>query len=124
MRIGDRRDAEIFFEQLAVVAVAVAVEREDERRGLRLVVPLRDVHVVRATGESRIRRFAKESPVSLVVFDLLWLDGYSVMGEPYENRRELLSSLDLKAERWQTPPPKGWRTSYRRRGLRWRSQSI
>lgn len=52
---------------------------------------------------ARIKRFAKQSPVSLVVFDLLWLDGYSVMGESYENRRELLSSLDLDAERWQTP---------------------
>lgn len=54
-------------------------------------------------SESRIRRFAKEAPVSLVIFDLLWLDGHSVMGESYENRRELLSALDLDGERWQTP---------------------
>jgi bifunctional non-homologous end joining protein LigD len=54
-------------------------------------------------SDSRIKRFAKEAPVSLVIFDLLWLDGHSVMGESYQNRRELLASLDLNAERWQTP---------------------
>lgn len=54
-------------------------------------------------SESRIKRFAKEAPVSLVLFDLLWLDGHSLMDESYANRRELLDALELSGERWQTP---------------------
>ena len=29
-----------------------------------------------------------------MMFDLLWLDGHSVMHEPYEARRALLTDLD------------------------------
>jgi bifunctional non-homologous end joining protein LigD len=35
-------------------------------------------------------------PVSYIVFDLLHLDGASVLGEPYERRRELLEGLGLE----------------------------
>jgi bifunctional non-homologous end joining protein LigD len=33
--------------------------------------------------------------VSLVVFDILWLDGVNLMGKRYDRRREVLCSLDL-----------------------------
>ncbi len=55
------------------------------------------------TSETQIRRLAKSNPVSYVIFDLLWLDGHSLLREPYERRRELLAELDLNGERWQTP---------------------
>jgi bifunctional non-homologous end joining protein LigD len=55
------------------------------------------------TSESQIRRLAKSNPVSYVIFDLLWLDGHSLMREPYEARRERLAELELDGERWQTP---------------------
>ncbi len=32
----------------------------------------------------------EEAPVTYVLFDLLWLDGHSLMGLPYSERRELL----------------------------------
>lgn len=54
-------------------------------------------------GESAVRRQAAGNPVTYIVFDLLWLDGHSLMGMPYEQRRELLSELHLEAERWRTP---------------------
>ena len=38
-----------------------------------------------------IDRARKRLPVSLVVFDLLWLDGHDLTGLPLEQRRELLS---------------------------------
>ncbi|MCW2989470.1 MAG: ligD, partial [Solirubrobacterales bacterium] len=55
------------------------------------------------TSETQIRRLAKSDPVSYVIFDLLWLDGHSLMREPYETRRERLAELALDGDRWQTP---------------------
>ena len=49
------------------------------------------------------RRLAKATPVTYMVFDLLWLDGHSTMGLTYAERRELLAALDLRGESWQTP---------------------
>ena len=37
------------------------------------------------------------------MFDLLWLDGHSLMELPYTERREALLELGLQGERWQTP---------------------
>jgi len=47
-------------------------------------------------NEREIKRAAKEIPVSIVAFDLLWLDGRDATGLALEERREL---LDLVAER-------------------------
>ena len=55
-------------------------------------------------SESAARRLAKDAPVTYVVFDLLWLDGHSLMGLPYAERRTRLEALDLNGDRWQTPP--------------------
>jgi bifunctional non-homologous end joining protein LigD len=55
-------------------------------------------------GESTIRRLVNEVPVTYVLFDLLWLDGRSLVDEPYEQRRAALLSLDLRGPSWQTPP--------------------
>jgi DNA ligase-1 len=38
----------------------------------------------------------KEVPVALVIFDLLWLDGRTLLDEPLEKRRRLLEGLGLK----------------------------
>ena len=51
---------------------------------------------------ARIRRRAAEARVTYVAFDLLWLDGRSLLAEPYERRREQLAGLELDAP-WQTP---------------------
>jgi bifunctional non-homologous end joining protein LigD len=60
----------------------------------------RRMHV---TGESAARRLAKTVPVVYVIFDLLWLDGHSLMGLPYAERRARLAELGLRGERWQAP---------------------
>ncbi|HZD65850.1 MAG TPA: DNA ligase D [Acidimicrobiales bacterium] len=49
------------------------------------------------------RRLARTDPVTYVIFDLLWLDGHSLMARPYADRRRLLSDLDLNGEAWRVP---------------------
>ncbi|WP_205698147.1 DNA ligase D [Conexibacter sp. SYSU D00693] len=58
---------------------------------------------IHLSGEARVRRVAKERPVTFIAFDLLWLDGHSLMGEPYEERRARLKELLAPGERWQVP---------------------
>jgi bifunctional non-homologous end joining protein LigD len=58
---------------------------------------------IHQTSESIVRRRMKSHPVTYVIFDLLYLDGESLMAEPYSRRRELLEGLELAGESWQTP---------------------
>jgi bifunctional non-homologous end joining protein LigD len=51
------------------------------------------------------RRLARSEPVTYVVFDLLWLDGRSLLERPYRERRAALEALALNGERWLTPAP-------------------
>jgi bifunctional non-homologous end joining protein LigD len=55
------------------------------------------------TSEHAVRRLAASDPVAYLIFDLLWLDGHSLMDLPYLERRERLLELGLNADRWQTP---------------------
>ncbi len=54
-------------------------------------------------GETAVRRRAEATPVTYMVFDLLWLDGHSLMELPYEQRRARLAELELEGERWHVP---------------------
>ena len=47
---------------------------------------------------------AGEVPVTYLAFDLLWLNGRSLLEMPYARRRQLLDELSLNAARWQVPP--------------------
>ncbi|WP_342787649.1 non-homologous end-joining DNA ligase [Pseudonocardia kunmingensis] len=55
---------------------------------------------VRAPAPELLERI----PVSYVVFDLLHLDGTSLLAEPYDRRRALLEELELAAPRVRVPP--------------------
>jgi bifunctional non-homologous end joining protein LigD len=55
------------------------------------------------TSESQIRRLSQSQPVAYVIFDLLFLDGHSLLELPYEARRERLQDLDLGGPTWQVP---------------------
>ncbi len=55
-------------------------------------------------SEAQIRRLMRSVPVSYFVFDVLHLDGQSRLDLPYEERRELLESLQLDGPSWRTPP--------------------
>jgi bifunctional non-homologous end joining protein LigD len=54
-------------------------------------------------SRAQAKRLAATTPVTYVIFDVLWLDGHSLMGLPYLERRERLVALALNGERWQTP---------------------
>ena len=54
-------------------------------------------------SRAQARRLAKATPVTYVIFDLLWLDGHSLMREPYGERRTQLAALALNGASWQTP---------------------
>jgi bifunctional non-homologous end joining protein LigD len=43
-------------------------------------------------------------PVVYYVFDMLWLDGKSLLDEPYDRRREVLAELALELPAVRTPP--------------------
>jgi bifunctional non-homologous end joining protein LigD len=45
----------------------------------------------------------RQIPIVYVIFDILSLDGHSLMGEPYSERREQLEALNLKGISWTTP---------------------
>lgn len=55
------------------------------------------------TGEAAIGARSKSTPIAYVVFDLLYLDGESLMRMPYSERREKLEQLDLNGPTWRTP---------------------
>jgi bifunctional non-homologous end joining protein LigD len=54
-------------------------------------------------SEAQARRRAEGAPVTYVIFDLLWLDGHSLMDLPYAERRERLAELELDGDQWKVP---------------------
>jgi bifunctional non-homologous end joining protein LigD len=56
------------------------------------------------TNAAQVRRLAEMTPVTYLVFDVLYLDGRSLLDLPYVDRREILESLELAGPSWQTPP--------------------
>ncbi|MCW2998686.1 MAG: ligD [Solirubrobacterales bacterium] len=60
----------------------------------------RRMHVGKDTARKRL---AQELPVTLMIFDLLWQDGHSLLQLPYLQRREALAQLGLDGEHWRTP---------------------
>lgn len=58
---------------------------------------------MQVSARTQARRLAARVPVTYMLFDLLWLDGHTLTGLPYEQRRQLLFELGLSGERWQTP---------------------
>jgi bifunctional non-homologous end joining protein LigD len=79
----------------------------------------RRMHV---TSESAQRRFSQDSPVTYMVFDVLWLDGHLLVDLPYRERRERLEALGLNGPAWRTPPvafddPSGFMSFVQQAGL-------
>lgn len=55
-------------------------------------------------NERDIALAAQQIPVTLVLFDLLYLDGRSLLSEPLEKRKELLQDLVVPTDRLQVSP--------------------
>jgi bifunctional non-homologous end joining protein LigD len=58
---------------------------------------------MQVSSREQARKLMKATPVTYVIFDLLWLDGHSLMELPYSERRQRLSALGLDGQSWQTP---------------------
>jgi bifunctional non-homologous end joining protein LigD len=54
-------------------------------------------------SDAQVRRMAERQPVVYVIFDLLHLDGRSLIARPYEERRAMLLELGLAGPAWQVP---------------------
>ena len=73
-------------------------------------------------NETTIRLRAAETPATYVAFDLLWLEGRSLIDAPYEARRDALAGLGFDGPNWQAPAhhvgegERLW-TAIRKRGL-------
>jgi bifunctional non-homologous end joining protein LigD len=59
------------------------------------------MHVADAAAANRL---ARTDPAVLLVFDVLRLDGRSLLDQPYVLRRQRLEALALAGAAWQTPP--------------------
>ena len=59
----------------------------------------RRMHVAQPTG-----RLVAETPVVYAAFDVLWLDGESLVDLPQAERRRRLDGLSIKGRAWQTAP--------------------
>jgi bifunctional non-homologous end joining protein LigD len=55
------------------------------------------------TSETEIRRRQQQTPVTYVIFDLLYAEGRSLLDEPYDVRRRELAELKLSGASWQVP---------------------
>jgi bifunctional non-homologous end joining protein LigD len=55
------------------------------------------------TSEHAVRRLARDDPVHYIAFDLLYLDGRSLMDLRYDERRAKLGELELQGPTWQAP---------------------
>jgi bifunctional non-homologous end joining protein LigD len=60
----------------------------------------RRMHV---TSPSAVKRLSASTPVIYAIFDILHLDGESLMALPYEERRARLAALELSGPAWRVP---------------------
>jgi bifunctional non-homologous end joining protein LigD len=54
-------------------------------------------------SDSAVRRRMRDTPVTYVIFDLLYLDGRLTLPLAYEDRRTILEELELEGPAWRTP---------------------
>jgi bifunctional non-homologous end joining protein LigD len=58
---------------------------------------------INLASEAAVRRKMGDVPVTYLIFDLMYLDGRSLVEKPYTERRERLEALALEGSSWQTP---------------------
>jgi bifunctional non-homologous end joining protein LigD len=54
-------------------------------------------------SEAAVRQRRGDTPVTYMIFDLLYLNGHSTTALPYAERRKLLEQLDLDGPGWRVP---------------------
>src|SRR5205085_5083561 len=64
-------------------------------------------HRMHVSAPSAVKRLAASTPVVYAIFDLLYLDGHSLLELPYSERRKRLEELDLRGPAWRVPSAHG-----------------
>lgn len=59
------------------------------------------------SSEAVVRRRVADTPVTYVIFDLLFWEGRELYELPYADRRGILARLELEGPSWQTPAHRG-----------------
>ncbi|MDJ0770379.1 MAG: DNA polymerase ligase N-terminal domain-containing protein [Ilumatobacter sp.] len=59
---------------------------------------------LRITSDSGARNASRAAPVVFMAFDLLWVEGRPITGQPWELRRRRLDDLRLDGPGWRTSP--------------------
>jgi bifunctional non-homologous end joining protein LigD len=91
--------AEIFGSRPVILDGEIIALDDEERPSFARLQ--RRMHVQDMTA---VRRLMKEVPVFFVVFDVLWLDGASLMDQPWMTRRDRLEELELSGPAWLRSP--------------------
>ena len=60
-------------------------------------------HRMHVSSPAAVRRLAASTPVVYAIFDLLHLDGHSLMALPYRERRRRLDDLGIGGSAWRVP---------------------
>ena len=103
-------DLTVAFPELAALATALGAERAlldgelvalDEAGRARFS---RLQHRIHVSSEKAAALAATRDPASMIVFDLLHLDGRSLIGSTYDERRAALAALDLAGPNWGLTP--------------------
>jgi bifunctional non-homologous end joining protein LigD len=61
-------------------------------------------HRLQVVAAGNVKRAAARDPAGLILFDLLHLDGRSLLDSTYDDRRRLLESLELAGSEWAVTP--------------------
>jgi len=61
-------------------------------------------HRLQISAEREVKRLAETDPVHFVIFDLLHIDGHSLLNAAYDDRRTALDRLHLEGPRWSVTP--------------------
>jgi bifunctional non-homologous end joining protein LigD len=54
-------------------------------------------------SDSAVKRRMRDTPVTYVIFDVLYVDGHSTLPLGYQQRREVLDALELEGPAWRVP---------------------
>lgn len=101
------RDVSVAFPEVAALGAAyddLLVDGEIVRLGSGPPTLAGLADRIHLTDARKAQRLAAADPVTLLVFDVLRLDGEDLSARPWRERRDVLEGLGLDDASWQVPP--------------------